>query len=150
MMEHQLVPSKGARKPRKRVGRGDAAGQGSTAGKGMKGQKSRSGGGPRVGFEGGQLPLIKGLPMKRGFTNRFKVYYALVKVETLDKFEAGERVTSEELHQRGFLRNLKQPVKIVGDGEVSKAVTVVAHKFTRSAREKIEAAKGTVEELWAK
>ncbi len=146
-MEHLLVPSKGARKPRKRIGRGDAAGQGSTAGRGMKGQKSRSGRGLRPGFEGGQLPLIKGLPMKRGFTNRFKVYYSLVKVEILDNFEPGERVTPQELHQRGFLKSLKQPVKIVGDGEVSKAVTVVAHKFTGSAREKIEAAKGTVEEL---
>ncbi|MCH7606829.1 MAG: 50S ribosomal protein L15, partial [Chloroflexi bacterium] len=77
MMEHQVVPSKGARKPRKRVGRGDAAGQGSTAGRGMKGQKSRSGRSLRVGFEGGQLPLIKGLPMKRGFTNRFKIHYSL-------------------------------------------------------------------------
>ena len=147
MMEHQLAPTKGARKPRKRIGRGDAAGQGSTAGRGMKGQKSRSGSKLRPGFEGGQLPLIKGLPMKRGFTNPFKVYYSLVKVEALDSFEAGDRITPEELHRRGVLRNLNQPVKIVGDGELSKPVTVAAHKFTRSAREKIEAAKGTVEEL---
>lgn len=150
MMEHQVVPSKGARKPRKRVGRGDAAGQGSTAGRGMKGQKSRSGRSLRVGFEGGQLPLIKGLPMKRGFTNPFKIYYSLVTVATLDNFGPGERVTPEELHQRGFLKSLKQPVKIVGDGELSKGITVVAHKFTRSAREKIEAAKGAVEELTAR
>ncbi len=150
MMEHQLAPRKGARKSRKRVGRGDSAGQGSTAGKGMKGQKSRSGRGVRPGFEGGQLPLIKGLPMKRGFTNRFKVYYSLIKVETLDNFESGERVTPEELHKRGYLSNLKQPVKIVGDGEVSKSLTAVAHKFTRSARAKIEGANGTVEELPAR
>ena len=147
MMEHQLVPNKGARKPRKRIGRGDAAGQGSTAGKGMKGQKSRSGRKVRPGFEGGQNSLIKGLPMKRGFTNTFKVYYSLVRVETLDTFGPGERITPEELYRRGHLRNLNQPVKIVGDGEISKAVTVAAHKFTRSAREKIEAAKGNVEEL---
>ncbi len=147
MMEHQLAPNPRARKPRKRVGRGDAAGQGSTAGKGMKGQKSRSGGSIRPGFEGGQLAWIKGLPMKRGFTNKFKAYYALVKLGTLDSFEPGERVTPEALRQRGYLRNLKRPVKIVGDGEVSKALTVAAHKFTRSAREKIEAAQGTVEEL---
>ena len=147
MMEHQLVPNKGARKSRKRVGRGDAAGQGSTAGRGMKGQKSRSGGAIRSGFEGGQLALIKGLPMKRGFTNRFKTYYALVKLSSLDSFEPGERVTPEALRERGYLHNLKLPVKIVGDGEVSKALTVAAHKFTRSAREKIEAAQGTVEEL---
>ena len=146
-MEHQLVPNKGARKARKRVGRGDAAGQGSTAGRGMKGQKSRSGRDLRPGFEGGQLPLIKGLPMKRGFTNIFKTYYSLVKLDALDHFEPGERITPELLHQRGYLRNLNQPVKIMGDGEISKAVTVVAHKFTRSARQKIESAKGTVEEL---
>ena len=147
MMEHQLVPHKGARKPKKRIGRGDAAGQGSTAGKGMKGQKSRSGRTVRVGFEGGQLPLIKGLPMKRGFHNPFKVYYSLVKIETLDNFEAGDRITPEDLLRRGYLRNLKQPIKIVGDGEISKPVTVAAHKFTRSAREKIQAAQGMVEEL---
>jgi len=147
MMEHLLVPHKGARKRRKRVGRGDAAGQGSTAGRGMKGQKSRSGKGPRVGFEGGQLPLIKGLPMKRGFTNIFKTQYTLVNVETLETFEPDERITPEVLRSRGYLRNLKQPVKIVGDGELSKPLIVAAHKFTRSAREKIESAKGTVEEL---
>lgn len=147
MMEHQLLPSKGARKRRKRVGRGDAAGQGSTAGRGMKGQKSRSGRGARVGFEGGQLPLVKGLPMKRGFTNTFKKYYALIKITALDDFSSGDSVTPELLHQRGYLRNLKQPVKIVGDGEISKPLTVVAHRFTRSARQKIEAAQGKVEEL---
>ena len=147
MMEHQLSPSKGARKSRKRVGRGDAAGQGSTAGRGMKGQKSRTGSKLRPGFEGGQLPLIKGLPMKRGFTNPSKIYYSLVKIEALDSFEEGDVITPEELHRRGMLRNLNQPVKIGGDGELGKALTVSAHKFTRSAREKIEAAKGTVEEL---
>lgn len=147
MMEHQLVPSRGARKRRKRVGRGDSAGQGSTAGRGYKGQKSRSGYHLRPGFEGGQLPLIKGLPMKRGFYNLFKTYYSLVELRALDAFEPGDRVTPEALFQRGILRNLKLPVKIMGDGEISKALTVSAHKFTRSAREKIEAAQGTVEEL---
>ena len=147
MMEHQLAPPRGARKSRKRVGRGDAAGQGSTAGRGQKGQKSRSGHGFRVGFEGGQLPLIKGLPMRRGFNNKFKVYYSLVKLDSLNEFSEGDRITPEQLLERGYLRDLKQPVKIVGDGEITKAVTVAAHKFTRSAREKIEAAKGSVEEL---
>ena len=116
----------------------------------MKGQKSRSGRKVRIGFEGGQLPIIKGLPMKRGFHNPFKVYYSLVSVEVLDSFDPGERVTPEELHRRGHLRNLKQPVKIVGDGELGKSLVVAAHKFTRSAKEKIEAAKGTVEELQSK
>lgn len=149
MMEHLLAPSKGARKNRKRIGRGDAAGQGSTAGRGNKGQKSRSGGGPPVWFEGGQLPLIKGLPMKRGFHNRFKTYYSLIKVETLESFDAGDRITPELLLEKGYLRNLNLPVKIVGDGEISKSVTVVASKFTQSARAKIEAAKGTAEEIAA-
>ena len=149
MMEHQVAPLKGARKNRKRVGRGDAAGQGSTAGRGNKGQKSRSGGGPPVWFEGGQLPLIKGLPMKRGFHNRFKTYYSLIKIETLESFDEGERITPELLLEKGYLRNLNQPVKIVGDGEISKALTVVAAKFTQSAKQKIEAAKGTAEEIAA-
>ena len=148
-MEHLLAPSKGARKNRNRIGRGDAAGQGSTAGRGNKGQKSRSGGGPPVWFEGGQLPLIKGLPMKRGFHNRFKTYYSLIKVETLESFDAGDRITPELLLEKGYLRNLNLPVKIVGDGEISKPVTVVAAKFTQSARAKIEAAKGTAEEIAA-
>ena len=148
-MEHLLAPSKGARKNRKRIGRGDAAGQGSTAGRGNKGQKSRSGGGPPVWFEGGQLPVIKGLPMKRGFHNRFKTYYSLIKVETLESFDAGDRITPELLLEKGYLRNLNLPVKIVGDGEISKPVTVVAAKFTQSARAKIEAAKGTAEEIAA-
>ncbi len=147
MMEHQVAPSKGARKNRNRVGRGDAAGQGSTAGRGNKGQKSRSGGGPPVWFEGGQLPLIKGLPMKRGFHNRFKTYYSLIKIETLENFDEGERITPELLLEKGYLRNLNQPVKIVGDGVISKALTVVAAKFTQSAKQKIEAAKGTAEEI---
>ena len=147
MMEHLVVPSPGARKNRKRVGRGDSAGQGSTAGRGMKGQKSRSGGSIRAGFEGGQNALIKGLPMKRGFNNIFKTYYSLISLETLETFAAGDRITPELLQQRGFLTSLKQPVKIVGDGQLTKAVTVAAHRFTRSAREKIEAAKGKVEEL---
>ena len=149
MMEHLLAPSKGARKNRKRIGRGDAAGQGSTAGRGNKGQKSRSGGGPPVWFEGGQLPLIKGLPMKRGFHNRFKTYYSLIKVETLESFDAGDRITPELLLEKGYLRNLNLPVKLVGDGEISKPETVVAAKFTQSARAKIEAAKGTAEEIAA-
>ena len=146
MMQHQIRPSNGARKRRKRVGRGDAAGQGSTAGRGMKGQKSRSGKGPKVGFEGGQLPLIKGLPMKRGFNNIFKTYYSLVKLETLETFDAGSTVTPQSLMDQGYLRNLKRPVKVVGDGELTKPLTVVADKFTRSARAKIQAANGTAGE----
>jgi|TARA_B100000378_G_scaffold233246_1_gene198941 large subunit ribosomal protein L15 len=113
----------------------------------MKGQKSRSGSSIRAGFEGGQNQLIKGLPMKRGFNNIFKTYYSLISLEILETFNAGDRITPEFLQQRGFLKSLKQPIKIVGDGELTKAVTVAAHRFTGSAREKIEAAKGKVEEL---
>lgn len=147
MMEHLLVPPRGARKARKRIGRGDAAGQGSYSGRGLKGQKSRSGSGPRPGFEGGQLPLIKGLPMKRGFVNLFKTYYSPVNLETLEGFEAGTLITPELLWRRGHLRSLKNPVKILGDGQLTKAVTVAAHKFSRPARAKIEAAGGTVQEI---
>ena len=147
MMQHQVAPPKGARRSRKRIGRGDAAGQGSTAGRGMKGQKSRSGRGPRVGFEGGQLPIIKGLPMRRGFNNIFKTHYSLVKLETLeDTFNNGDVITPQTLVERGCVRNLNRPVKIVGGGELTKALTVVADKFTRTAREAIAAANGSAEE----
>jgi large subunit ribosomal protein L15 len=147
MMQHLVTSPRGARKSRKRVGRGDSAGQGSTAGRGMKGQKSRSGRGVPPGFEGGQLRLIKGLPMKRGFNNRFKTYYSLVKLDVLEKFEAGQRITPEILRDRGYLRDRTRPVKVLGDGVITKGVTVAAHKFTQSAREKITAAGGVVEEL---
>lgn len=147
MMEHQITPPKGARRARKRIGRGNAAGGGTYGGRGLKGQKSRSGFGLIPGFEGGQLRLVKGLPMTRGFNNKFKTYYALIKLEDLDPFAAGERITPEALLARGLLRNQRSPIKILGNGEVSKSLTVAAHKFTQSAREKIEAAGGTVEEL---
>lgn len=148
MMEHEISSPKGARRARKRVGRGDAAGGGSYAGRGLKGQKSRSGPGVRPGFEGGQMPLIKGLPMKRGFNNRYKTYYALVDLDTLqERFEANTQVTPELLHQLGIVRRTRLPVKVVGDGELQQPLAVAAHKFTASARAKIEAAGGTVTEL---
>ena len=148
MMEHEVSPPKGARRNRKRVGRGDAAGGGTYAGRGLKGQKSRSGKGLRPGFEGGQLPLIKGLPMKRGFNNRYKTYYALVNLDTLqEQFESGTRVTPELLHSLNIVRRTSLPIKIVGDGELGHSLTVVAHKFTASARAKIEASGGSAEEI---
>lgn len=147
-MEHDISPPKGSRRNRKRVGRGDAAGGGSYAGRGLKGQKSRSGKGLRPGFEGGQLPLIKGLPMKRGFNNRYKTYYALVNLNTLEeRFESGDRVTPELLHGLNIVRRTNLPIKVVGDGELGHPLTVVAHKFTASARAKIEAAGGVAEEI---
>ena len=147
MMEHQLTPPQGARRARKRIGRGNAAGGGTYGGRGLKGQKSRSGFGLIPGFEGGQLRLIKGLPMTRGFNNKFKTHFSLIKLEELDQFAAGERITPDSLQARGLLRNQRSPIKILGNGELSKSLTVAAHKFTQSAREKIEAAGGTVEEL---
>ena len=147
MMEHQVTRSPGARKRRKRIGRGDAAGQGSYAGRGIKGQKSRAGKPMRPGFEGGQLPLIKGLPMKRGFTNIFKTRYQLVKVEALNAFPGDSEITPERLLETGLLRALKYPVKILGNGELTVPLKISAHKFTRQAQQKIEGAGGTVEVL---
>ncbi len=145
MMEHQVAPTPGTRKGRKRLGRGDASGHGSYSGRGMKGQKSRSGRGVRPGFEGGQLPLIKGLPMRRGFTNIFKKQYHLVKVEELNEFPSDSEVLPESLVQAGILRSIKHPVKILGNGEITVPLRICAHKFTGSAREKIEAAGGRAE-----
>ena len=147
MMEHLLSPPPGARKRRKRVGRGNAAGQGTYAGRGMKGQKSRSGAKIRPGVEGGQLPIIKALPMKRGFTTRFKTYFALVKVGSLEELDPGADITPDSLLEKGYIRNLKLPVKILGDGELTKSLYISAHKFTQSAREKIEGAGGKAQEL---
>ena len=147
MMEHQATPTPGSRRKRKRIGRGDSSGHGSYAGRGMKGQKSRSGGGVRPGFEGGQLPLIKGLPMRRGFTNIFKTEYHLVKLEELGGLPQDTVITPETLVGMGFLRKIKHQVKVLGNGDLDVALKVSAHKFTKAAREKIEAAGGSVEVL---
>ena len=147
MMEHQVAPTPGTRRNRKRLGRGDASGHGSYSGRGMKGQKSRSGRGVRPGFEGGQLPLIKGLPMRRGFTNIFKKQYHLVKLEELNRFPGDSEVVPESLVRAGILRSIKHPVKILGNGEITVPLRVRAHKFTDSAREKIEAVGGRAEAI---
>ena len=146
-MEQHLAPPKAARRHKRRVGRGDASGRGSYSGKGMKGQKSRSGKSPRPGFEGGQLPLIKRLPMQRGFTNIFKKRFFLLKLETLNCFSDNDEVTPERLEEAGLVDNLKLPIKVLGNGELTKSLIVVAHKFTRSAQQKIETAGGGVKEL---
>jgi large subunit ribosomal protein L15 len=145
MKLHELSPAKGSKHSRKRVGRGPGSGLGKTAGKGEKGQRSRSGYSRRPGFEGGQMPLLRRVP-KRGFTNNFKVEYAVVNVSDLADFEG--TITPEALLERGLVRR-GQPVKILGNGELSKAVTISAHKFSGSARAKIEAAGGRCEELQA-
>ena len=147
MQQHHLRQPAGAKRPRKRVGRGDGSGRGSYSGRGMKGQKSRTGGGVRISFEGGQLPIVKALPMLRGFTNIFRKEYAVVNLSSLAVFPAGSEVTPLTLLARGVVRNLKKPVKILGGGDLEAPLVVEAHKFSRSAREKIEAAGGSAREI---
>lgn len=144
MKLHDLKPAEGATTARKRLGRGIGSGLGKTSGKGHKGAKARSGGGKRPGFEGGQMPLTMRLP-KRGFTNKWRVEYATVNVDRLNIFEDGAVVSPVELIQAGILKNVQDGVKILGNGEISKKLTVQANKFTASAKEKIEAAGGKVE-----
>ncbi|MBR3722541.1 MAG: 50S ribosomal protein L15 [Selenomonadaceae bacterium] len=143
---HELKPADGARKTRTRVGRGIGSGLGKTSGRGMKGQKARSGGGVRTGFEGGQMPLYRRLP-KRGFKNIWAKTYAEVNVESLNRFDNGAVVDPVELIEKGVLKNVCDGVRILGGGELTKKLTVRANGFTKSAKEKIEAAGGTVEEI---
>ena len=147
MKQHGLSSPQGARHRRKRVGLGTGSGHGKTSGRGMKGQNSRSGGSKGPYFEGGQLPLVRRLPHKRGFTNIFRVGYQAVNVEDLSRFDPHSEVTPEALVEVGVLRNMKGPVKILGRGEIDRPLVVRAHGFSGSARQKIEAAGGTVEEL---
>jgi large subunit ribosomal protein L15 len=145
MKLHELSPAKGSKHARKRVGRGPGSGLGKTAGRGEKGQKSRTGYSRRPGFEGGQMPLIRRVP-KRGFTNIWKTEYAVVNLSQLAALEGD--VTPEVLVERGLVRSGRK-VKVLGDGEIGKPLRVVADKFSKSAREKIEAAGGRCEELQA-
>jgi len=147
MDQSKLKPPVGAKHKSKRVGRGNASGHGTYSGRGCKGQKSRSGPNVRVGFEGGQLPLIKRLPALRGFKNKFKTIYSTVNVGDLDNFDAGAEVTVSELYAAGIIKTVKYPVKILGDGKIEKALTVKAKKFSAVAKEKIAAAGGKAEEL---
>lgn len=145
MKLNELRPNVGGgSKDTKRRGRGTATGQGKTGGRGQKGQKSRSGGGVRPGFEGGQMPLYRRLP-KRGFTNIFAKTYAIVNLDDLNIFEDNVEVTPELLIQAGIIKKLEDGVKILGDGELNKKLTVKAHKFSKSAAEKIVANGGKVE-----
>ena len=144
MKLHDLKPAVGATTAPKRLGRGVGSGLGKTSGKGHKGAKARSGGGKRPGFEGGQMPLTMRLP-KRGFTNKFRKEYAAVNVDRLDIFEDGQVVTPVELIQYGILKNVQDGVKILGNGELTKKLTVQAQKFSASAKEKIEAVGGKAE-----
>jgi len=138
---HDLSPTRGSHRNRKRVGRGPGSGWGKTAGRGENGQNSRSGGGVRPGFEGGQMPLARRIP-KRGFTNIHRVEYQVVNVRDLDRFDGD--VTVDGLKAAGLVGSMRKPVKILGQGEIGKSLQVVAHAFTKSAQAKIEAAGGSV------
>lgn len=148
MMEHDVRATPGARRERRRVGRGDASGKGSYSGRGVKGQKSRTGRGHMLpGFEGGQLRLVKKLPARRGFVNLFRTTYRTVNVGRLDGFPAGTEVTPDLLVAAGLLSAGTEPVKVLGDGDIAVALTISAHRFTAHAKQKIEAAGGVVKEL---
>ena len=144
MRLHDLKPRPGAKHRRKRVGCGESSGHGKTSGRGHKGQKARSGGSIRLGFEGGQMPLIRRLP-KRGFNHSaFKTVYAIVNVDDLEQFDSGVRVNQELLEQRRLIKGRFDGIKILGRGKLTKSLTVEAHKFSVAARQQIEAAGGSV------
>lgn len=141
-----LKPAEGSKRNRKRVGRGPASGNGKTAGRGMNGQKSRAGGGKGAGFEGGQTPLARRLPKLPGFRNFNRVEYVPVNVSRLDaKFNAGDLVDADTLYAAGIIKNTTDPIKVLGDGEITKALTVRVDKVSASAKAKIEAVGGKVE-----
>jgi large subunit ribosomal protein L15 len=144
---NNLRPAKGSTHKKKRVGRGPGSGLGKTSGRGHKGQKSRSGYSSRPGFEGGQMPLQRRLP-KRGFTNIFKKQWLEISLAKLEEnFNAGDEITPEILHERGLIKKAKHDLVILGSGEISKALTISAHRFTKAAREKIEKAGGSITEI---
>ena len=144
MKLHELKPAEGSRTAPKRVGRGAGSGLGKTSARGQKGQKARSGGGVRPGFEGGQMPLTRRLP-KRGFTNNFRTVYVAINVDRLEIFDDGQTVTPVDLIQAGIINKVCDGIKIMGNGELTKKLTVQATKFTASAKEKIEAVGGKAE-----
>lgn len=147
MKQNDLMPAPGSNKKRTRAGRGISAGRGKTAGRGTKGQASRSGGTKAPYFEGGQLPLVRRLPHLGGFKNRWRIEYAPVNLERLNVFPTGAEVDPEMMAAAGVIKSPNKPVKVLGDGDLAVALTVKAHKFSATAREKIEAAGGSVQEL---
>jgi len=146
MKLHELAPADGSKKNKKRVGRGNGSGSGKTAGRGNKGQNSRSGGGVRPGFEGGQMPIHRRLP-KRGFTNIFKKQVAIINIRDLEKFESGSVVDETLLIQKGLIKGKRDAVKLLGKGDISYPLVIKVNSVSNGAREKIEAAGGTVEVL---
>lgn len=147
MRQNELSPAPGSKKKRKRVGRGDASGHGSYSGRGQKGQKARAGYKAKPSFEGGQQPLAKRLPKKRGFFNIFRTEYSVVNLKKLNIFAPESEVTPEKLVATGLVKSLRQPIKILGDGDLPHPLRVKVHKFSASAKTKIEAAGGKVEEI---
>ena len=147
MRQNDLFPSPGSRKNRKRVGRGNGSGHGTFSGRGIKGQKSRSGVQIQRGFEGGQLPIIKRLPRKRGFYNPFRVEYSPVNLSDLNSFAAGTEGTPQLLFEAGIVDSNTRPVKVLANGEIKNTITVKANKFSETAKAKIEAAGGKAEEI---
>jgi len=147
MRQEKLSPAPGSKRGRKRVGRGDGSGHGTYSGRGCKGQKSRAGYKMRPGFEGGQLPLIKRLPQKRGFVNIFRTEYSTVNIDKLGIFEPGSEVTPEKLVAAGVVKSLRRPIKILAAGEIAHPLVIKANKFSAAAKAKIEAAGGRVEEV---
>jgi large subunit ribosomal protein L15 len=144
---NNLSPTKGSTHKKKRVGRGPGSGLGKTAGRGHKGQKSRSGYSKKIGFEGGQMPLQRRLP-KRGFTNIFKKKWIEISLAKLEgSFNAGDEITPEVLHEKGLIKKAKHDLVILGNGDISKALKISAHRFTKTAREKIENAGGSITEI---
>jgi len=144
MRINDLSPAKGSKKKRKRVGRGPGSGHGKTSCRGHKGQKSRSGGGPRLGFEGGQMPLQRRLP-KRGFTNIFKKHYSIINVKDLNRFEPNSILNVEVLKEAGLVKKIKDGIKLLGNGEISHPVIIRVDRVSKTAEEKIQAAGGQVE-----
>lgn len=147
MKLHDLKPAPGSRRTSKRIGRGHGSGKGKTSGKGMMGQKARSGPGPYRTFEGGQNRLVKRMPFKRGFTNIWRIEYQVINLESLNDWPAEVEVTPEKLLEARAVRKQSMPIKILGDGDFNAALTIRAHKFSVSARQKIEAAGGQAIEL---
>lgn len=144
MRINDLSPAKGSKKKRKRVGRGPGSGHGKTSCRGHKGQKSRSGGGPRLGFEGGQMPLQRRLP-KRGFTNIFKKHYSIINVQDLNRFKPNSTLNVEVLKEVGLIKKIKDGIKLLGNGEISHPVVIRVDRVSKTAKEKIQAAGGQVE-----
>ncbi len=147
MKQNELKPPVGSKRNRKRIGRGDGTGHGSYSGRGVKGQKARSGGGVRPGFEGGQLPIVKRLPRKRGFTNIFKTEYSIVNLGKLGVFAPGSEVGPQELLEAGLVKSVKRPIKILSGGEINQPLVVKADKISDAAQRKIVAAGGSIEEI---